>query len=91
MADLGRCDRGRGSEWRYELRLDRCPDQAVRVCCRSLDARVKERLIRMSCSPRESYVQLLNVIRDELEARGYSQKPQLSSSHEMDMSLLYIM
>ena len=47
--------------------------------------------MRTSCSPRESYVQLLNVIRDELQARGYSQKPQLSSSHEMDMSLLYIM
>ena len=63
----------------------------MRVCCQSLDIRANKRLMRTSCSPRESYVQLLNVIRDELEARGYSQKPQLSSSHEMDMSLLYIM
>lgn len=33
-------------------------------------------------NPQQSYVQLLNSIRDELEAR-YSQKPQLSCSHPL--------
>lgn len=32
--------------------------------------------------PEQSYVELLNSVRDLLEA-GYSQKPQLSSSHPM--------
>lgn len=30
--------------------------------------------------PQQSYIQLLNTIRDELRGR-YSQKPQLSASH----------
>ncbi|OJJ89609.1 caspase family protein [Aspergillus glaucus CBS 516.65] len=38
----------------------------------------------------QSYVQLLNSIRDEL-ATKYSQKPQLSSSHPLDTNLLYVM
>lgn len=33
-------------------------------------------------NPQQSYVQLLNSIRDELEAK-YSQKPQLSCSHPL--------
>ena len=33
-------------------------------------------------NPQQSYVQLLNSIRDELEGR-YSQKPQLSCSHPL--------
>ncbi|KAL4930680.1 caspase domain-containing protein [Aspergillus undulatus] len=36
----------------------------------------------MRKNPQQSYVQLLNSIRDELESR-YSQKPQLSSSHPL--------
>ena len=36
-------------------------------------------------NPNQSYVQLLNSIRDELEGR-YSQKPQLSCSHPLGMS-----
>lgn len=36
-------------------------------------------------NPQQSYVQLLNSIRDEL-AKKYSQKPQLSSSHPLGMS-----
>ncbi|WVQ62454.1 metacaspase-1 [Kwoniella botswanensis] len=39
--------------------------------------------------PQQSYVQLLNTIRDELKGR-YSQKPQLSASHPMDTNLLFI-
>jgi hypothetical protein len=35
-------------------------------------------------NPQQSYVQLLNSIRDELEGR-YSQKPQLSCSHPLGM------
>lgn len=40
--------------------------------------------------PQQSYIQLLNTIRDELRTK-YSQKPQLSSSHPMDTNLLYVM
>ena len=40
-------------------------------------------------NPQQSYVQLLNSIRDELEGQ-YSQKPQLSSSHPLDTRLLYV-
>lgn len=36
-------------------------------------------------NPQQSYVQLLNSIRDELQGR-YSQKPQLSSSHPLSQS-----
>jgi metacaspase-1 len=38
-------------------------------------------------NPQQSYVELLNSIRDELEGR-YSQKPQLSCSHPLGMSSL---
>ncbi|EME39995.1 hypothetical protein DOTSEDRAFT_74753 [Dothistroma septosporum NZE10] len=41
-------------------------------------------------APTQSYVQLLNSIRDELEGR-YSQKPQLSCSHPLDTNILYVM
>lgn len=41
-------------------------------------------------NPQQSYVQLLNSIRDELEAK-YTQKPQLSCSHPLDTNLLYVM
>ncbi|KAF1824852.1 uncharacterized protein K489DRAFT_377379 [Dissoconium aciculare CBS 342.82] len=41
-------------------------------------------------SPQQSYVELLNSIRDELEGR-YDQKPQLSCSHPLDTNLLYVM
>lgn len=40
--------------------------------------------------PQQSYVQLLNSIRDELESR-YSQKPQLSCSHPLNTDLLFVM
>ncbi|RIA93234.1 caspase domain-containing protein [Glomus cerebriforme] len=36
-----------------------------------------------------SYQQMLNSVRDILSAK-YSQKPQLSASHEMDMNLMFI-
>ncbi|GBC07580.1 hypothetical protein RclHR1_07540018 [Rhizophagus clarus] len=36
-----------------------------------------------------SYQQMLNSVRDVLSAK-YSQKPQLSASHEMDMNLMFI-
>ncbi|KAF2730435.1 hypothetical protein EJ04DRAFT_500442 [Polyplosphaeria fusca] len=41
-------------------------------------------------NPNQSYVQLLNSIRDELEGK-YSQKPQLSCSHPLNVDLLYKM
>jgi hypothetical protein len=39
----------------------------------------------MKKNPQQSYVQLLNSIRDEL-ATKYTQKPQLSCSHPLSMS-----
>ncbi|KAK8201565.1 Ca(2+)-dependent cysteine protease [Zalaria obscura] len=44
----------------------------------------------MKKNPQQSYVQLLNSIRDELEGK-YSQKPQLSCSHPLNTNLLYVM
>lgn len=41
-------------------------------------------------NPTQSYVQLLNSIRDELASR-YTQKPQLSCSHPLNTDLLYVM
>ncbi|PTU21533.1 hypothetical protein P175DRAFT_0189441 [Aspergillus ochraceoroseus IBT 24754] len=41
-------------------------------------------------SPNLSYVQLLNVIRSELDGK-YTQKPQLSCSHPLDTNLLFVM
>ncbi|KAK4097441.1 hypothetical protein N658DRAFT_489201 [Parathielavia hyrcaniae] len=41
-------------------------------------------------NPQQSYVQLLNSVRDILEAE-YSQKPQLSCSHPLDTDLLFVM
>jgi len=43
----------------------------------------------LSHSQQQSYMQLLNSLRDILRAK-YSQKPQLSSSHPMDTNLLFI-
>ncbi|KAI3339328.1 caspase domain-containing protein [Ustulina deusta] len=40
--------------------------------------------------PQQSYVQLLNNIRDELATR-YTQKPQLSCSHPLNTNLLFVM
>ncbi|KAL4931084.1 caspase family protein [Aspergillus undulatus] len=40
--------------------------------------------------PNLSYVQLLNLIRAELDGK-YSQKPQLSCSHPLDTNLLFVM
>lgn len=41
-------------------------------------------------NPQQSYVQLLNSIRDELQTR-YTQKPQLSCSHPLNTNLLFMM
>jgi len=41
-------------------------------------------------NPQQSYVQLLNAIRDELRGK-YDQKPQLSCSHPLDTNLLFVM
>lgn len=41
-------------------------------------------------NPQQSYVQLLNSIREELEGK-YDQKPQLSCSHPLNVNLLYVM
>ena len=39
-------------------------------------------------NPQQSYVQLLNSIRDELASK-YTQKPQLSCSHPLSKSILF--
>lgn len=44
----------------------------------------------MKKNPQQSYVQLLNSIREVLQTK-YTQKPQLSSSHPIDTDLLFIM
>ncbi|KAF9188356.1 Ca(2+)-dependent cysteine protease [Haplosporangium sp. Z 767] len=44
----------------------------------------------LSANPRQSYIQLLNSIRDILRSK-YSQKPQLSSSHPVDLNLIFTM
>ncbi|KXH54173.1 caspase domain-containing protein [Colletotrichum salicis] len=44
----------------------------------------------MKKNPQQSYVQLLNSIRDELSTR-YTQKPQLSCSHPLNTNLLFVM
>jgi len=41
-------------------------------------------------NPQQSYVQLLNSIRDELASK-YTQRPQLSSSHPLNTNLLFVM
>ncbi|GAB1309846.1 Ca(2+)-dependent cysteine protease [Madurella fahalii] len=41
-------------------------------------------------NPQQSYVQLLNSIRDVLQTK-YTQKPQLSCSHPLDTDLLFVM
>ncbi|XXG93827.1 Ca(2+)-dependent cysteine protease [Hypoxylon texense] len=40
--------------------------------------------------PKQSYVELLNSIRDVLETK-YTQKPQLSCSHPLDTNILFVM
>ncbi|KAG9070373.1 Ca(2+)-dependent cysteine protease [Linnemannia hyalina] len=44
----------------------------------------------LTANPQQSYLELLNSIRDILRAK-YEQKPQLSSSHPCDLSLLFTM
>ncbi len=44
----------------------------------------------MKKNPQQSYVQLLNSIREEL-ATKYTQKPQLSCSHPLDTDVLFVM
>ncbi|KAL1844100.1 hypothetical protein VTJ49DRAFT_4952 [Mycothermus thermophilus] len=41
-------------------------------------------------NPQQSYVQLLNSIRDELQTK-YAQKPQLSCSHPLDTNVLFVL
>lgn len=43
----------------------------------------------LTANPQQSYMELLNNIRDILRSK-YSQKPQLSSSHPMDTNLMFI-
>ncbi|KAH7047904.1 metacaspase-1 [Linnemannia elongata] len=44
----------------------------------------------LTANPRQTYLQLLNSIRDILRAK-YEQKPQLSSSHPVDLNLIFTM
>ncbi|KAG0210306.1 Ca(2+)-dependent cysteine protease [Mortierella sp. GBA30] len=44
----------------------------------------------LTANPQQSYLQLLNSIRDILRAK-YEQKPQLSSSHPCDLNLIFTM
>lgn len=42
-------------------------------------------------NPQQSYLQLLNSVREEMRQGGYEQKPQLSCCHPIDTNLLFIM
>ncbi|KAG0057637.1 Ca(2+)-dependent cysteine protease [Gryganskiella cystojenkinii] len=44
----------------------------------------------LTANPQQSYLQLLNSIRDVLRSK-YEQKPQLSSSHPVDLNLIFTM
>ncbi len=44
----------------------------------------------MNQYPQITYKQMLNAVRDVLASK-YSQKPQLSSSHPIDMDLLFVL
>ncbi|KAF9346088.1 Ca(2+)-dependent cysteine protease [Mortierella sp. NVP85] len=44
----------------------------------------------LTANPQQSYLQLLNSIRDILRSK-YEQKPQLSASHPVDLNLLFTM
>ncbi|KAI7819232.1 caspase domain-containing protein [Gamsiella multidivaricata] len=44
----------------------------------------------LTANPHQSYLELLNSIRDILRSK-YEQKPQLSSSHPVDLSLIFTM
>jgi hypothetical protein len=44
----------------------------------------------LTANPHQTYLQLLNSIRDILRAK-YEQKPQLSSSHPVDLNLIFTM
>ncbi|KAF8924190.1 Ca(2+)-dependent cysteine protease [Dissophora ornata] len=44
----------------------------------------------LTANPQQSYLELLNSIRDILRSK-YEQKPQLSSSHPVDLSLMFTM
>lgn len=41
--------------------------------------------------PQQSYLQLLNSVRQEMIQGNYSQKPQLSCCHPIDVNLLFTM
>ena len=70
-------------------------------CCNRQDAQIAGQatgamswafINALKKNPQQSYVQLLNSIRDELETK-YTQKPQLSCSHplsKLDQNLEYI-
>jgi hypothetical protein len=44
----------------------------------------------IKANPKQSYVELLNSVRDVLQTK-YTQKPQLSCSHPLDTDLLFVM
>uniref|UniRef100_A0A0W0EY84 Peptidase C14 caspase domain-containing protein n=1 Tax=Moniliophthora roreri TaxID=221103 RepID=A0A0W0EY84_MONRR len=46
-------------------------------------------MLTLSQNPQQSYIELLNNVRDILRAK-YSQKPQLAASHPIDTSLMFI-
>lgn len=41
-------------------------------------------------NPQQSYLQLLNSVREEMRQGGYEQKPQLSCCHPIDTNLLFV-
>lgn len=68
-------------------------------CLRRADARIAAQatgamswafMSAMKKNPQQSYVQLLNSIRDELSQK-YTQLPQLSCSHPLSMSIRFSM
>jgi hypothetical protein len=50
------------------------------------DAEIQAFIAALTKYPQQSYVQLLNTIRDELKGK-YDQKPQLSASHRESLNI----
>ena len=77
--------------WRYRYSLTQ--RNGLLTSCSSADATIASKatgamswafVTALKKNPQQSYVQLLNSIRDEL-AKKYTQKPQLSCSHPLGM------
>jgi hypothetical protein len=85
---------GSAGFWAFLFTFISCQQQQIANHTYSADATIASQatgamswafVTALKKNPQQSYVQLLNSIRDELSTR-YTQKPQLSCSHPLGMS-----